>query len=72
MGLRTFFMFLGFLLFIFGIVALVLMLVGLQLSFLAWLDSSSRMFGLTLRLLMVFGGIVMFYFARTDFRNMGE
>ncbi|HLF64884.1 MAG TPA: hypothetical protein VI603_14065 [Saprospiraceae bacterium] len=60
---------LGFLLFLFGFIALVLMLVGLQLSFLAFIDSWGRTVGLVIRLLMVFGGVVVVFLARSKFEK---
>ncbi len=65
----TFFLILGFLLFFTGFIALVLMLVGLQLSFMAFIDAPGRAFGFALRLLMVFGGVVMMYLARGKFEK---
>jgi hypothetical protein len=59
----------GFLLFLFGFIALVLMLVGLQLSFLAFIDNWGRTVGLIVRLLMVFGGVVIVYLSRARFEN---
>lgn len=59
----------GFLLFFFGFVALVLILVGLQLSFLTFIDSWGRTIGFAIRLLMVFGGVVIVYLARAKFEN---
>ena len=56
----------GFLLFLFGMVALILTLVGLQLSFLAFIDAGGRTVGLVVRLLMIFGGVIIMFLARTD------
>ena len=63
------FLILGFLLFLFGFIALVLMLVGLQISFLAFIDYWGRTPGLVIRLLMVFGGVVIVYLARSRFEK---
>ena len=65
----TFFLILGFLLFLFGFLALILTLVGLQISFLAFLDEPGRTFGLVMRLLMIFGGVVMMYLSRSRFEK---
>lgn len=65
----TIFLILGFLLFLFGFLALILMLVGLQLSFLAFLDEPSRTFGLAMRILMIFSGVVMMYISRSKFEK---
>lgn len=52
---------LGFFLFMAGFLSLILMMTGLQLSFLAFLDYFGRGFGFLLRLLMIIVGIVMVY-----------
>jgi hypothetical protein len=52
---------LGFFLFISGFLSLILMMTGLKLSFLGFLDFFGRGFGFLLRLLMIIGGIVMIY-----------
>jgi hypothetical protein len=49
----------GFLCFIFGATALVLSLVGVKLSFLLWLDYGGALLGFVLRLVMMFGGIIL-------------
>jgi predicted transcriptional regulator len=59
--------FVGFLLAGTGFLALVLSLVGVQLSFLTWIDSPGRLFGFVVRLLMILVGIVIVYLAQTDF-----
>lgn len=46
--------------------AVVLSLVGVQLSFLVWLDNISTLFGFVAKLLMVIGGIVIIVLAQTD------
>ena len=56
----------GFLLFFFGCLALILSLVNLKLSFLSFIDKPSPTFGFVVRLFMIFGGLVMFYIGRTD------
>jgi uncharacterized membrane protein len=61
--MRTILIILGFLLFISGFIALILMLVGLQLSYLTWIDAPSRTFGLVIRLAMILGGLIMVYLA---------
>ncbi len=59
----------GFLLFIIGFVALSLSLVGINLSFLSFLDRISPLFGLIIKLLMIVGGIVIVILARTDWEK---
>lgn len=60
---------LGFLLFVLGFLGLVLMLVGLQFSFLAFIDHWGRTIGLAIRLVMIFGGVAMVYLARGKFEK---
>lgn len=64
--------FIGFLLFIIGGLALVLSLIGVQLSYLTWIDRPSPLLGFVIRLLMILGGIVMVVLARTDWREDEE
>jgi hypothetical protein len=60
---------LGFILFLFGFLALILSLVGLQFSFLAFIDGAGRTFGLLARILMIFGGVTLMYIARSKFEK---
>ena len=62
----------GFLLFIVGGLALVLSLIGVQLSYLTWIDEPSKLLGFVIRLLMILAGIVMVVLARTDWREDEE
>ncbi len=57
----------GFLLAGLGFLALVLSLVGVQLSYLAWLDAPGRLFGFIMRLLMILVGIIIIYLTQTNF-----
>ncbi|MDX1939252.1 MAG: hypothetical protein SFU99_01795 [Saprospiraceae bacterium] len=59
----------GFLLAGMGFLALVLSLVGLQLSFLTWLDAPGRLFGFVARLVMIIVGIVIIFLAQTNFKG---
>ena len=54
----------GFLLFLFGMLAMVFYLIGAKLSFLAWIDAAGRTIGLVIRLIMIFGGIILVYLGR--------
>ena len=49
----------SFLLFLFGMTALILSLVGVKLSFLLWIDAGGPLLGFIIRLVMIFGGITM-------------
>lgn len=59
----------GFLLAGTGFLALILSLVGLQLSFLTWIDAPGRLFGFVIRLVMIIVGIVIIYLAQTNFKG---
>jgi len=56
----------GFLIFLFGFLALCLSLVNLKLSFLTFIDKPGATFGFVIRLVMIFGGMAMFYVGRTS------
>jgi hypothetical protein len=57
----------GFLLFLYGFLAIILQFVGIQFTFLAWIDAAGSLLGFVIRLLMVIAGIIMAFWARTDF-----
>ena len=59
--MRYIFMILGFLLFILGMISLVLILIGANLSYLAWIDKPGSPRGIIIRILMIGGGLVMCY-----------
>jgi len=59
---------LGFLLFVFGFSSLVLSLVGVKFSFLAWLDYPGALFGFLMKIFMVVAGIVVVYLNVTNWR----
>jgi hypothetical protein len=60
---KTWFLVSGFLLFLYGFLAIILQFVGLQLSFLTWLDAGGNLLGFVLRLVMVIAGIVLAFWA---------
>lgn len=62
----------GFLLAGTGFLALILSMVGLQLSFLTWIDAPGRLFGFVARLMMILVGIVIVVLAQTDFKQETE
>jgi hypothetical protein len=66
MNKKTILMIAGFTIFFFGFIALVLSLVGLQLSMLTFIDIPGRTFGLVVRLIMIFGGMIMLYLGRVE------
>ncbi len=63
MRLRTFMMILGFVLFILGMLSLVLILIGANFTYLAWMDKPGSPRGLLIRLLMIGGGLIISYMA---------
>lgn len=69
---KNIFVILGFLLLIFGAIALVLSLVGVKLSYLLWLDYGGALLGFVLRLLMIFGGVTMAWLALHDWEAENE
>ncbi|MCB0703696.1 MAG: hypothetical protein KDC34_00235 [Saprospiraceae bacterium] len=66
---KSIFVVLGFALLTFGFLSIVLSMIGLQLSFLTWLDNSSRLIGFVIRIGMVLVGIIMMALATTDWER---
>ena len=62
---RSFFTLLGFVIFFIGFISLVLALVGLNYSFLSFLEKLPSPFGFVAKLVLMFGGMIMLYIART-------
>ncbi len=62
----------GFLLFLIGFIALVLMMIGAQLLFLTWIDLPGPVFGFVIRLIMIVGGLVIIYLNATDWRDQSN
>ena len=69
---KNIFTILGFLLFLFGLSALVLSLVGIKLSFLLFIDKGGAGLGLAIRLGMIVGGIIMALVSKTDWATENE
>lgn len=59
----------GFLLAGVGFLALILKVVGLQLSYLTWIDGPGPLFGFAIRILMIVTGIVMIVLVQSDFKG---
>ncbi|MEN0004812.1 MAG: hypothetical protein AAF798_11735 [Bacteroidota bacterium] len=59
----------GFLISGMGFVAIVLSLVGVQLSILTWIDKPGRLFGFLIRLLMIVSGIVLIFLSQTNLED---
>lgn len=53
----------GFLLFLFGTLSLVFVLIGARFVFLSWIDDLGSVPGLLIKLAMIFGGIIIMYIA---------
>jgi hypothetical protein len=56
----------GFISFALGLLSLILIMLGIQFSFLTWIDMFGRLPGLIIRVFMIFGGLIMLYVARTE------
>jgi len=56
-------MIIGFLLFVCGMLSLVLILIGANLSYLTWIDKPGSPRGILIRLFMIGGGLVISYLA---------
>ena len=52
-----------------GLYALILMLVGVQLSYLVWLDASGMLLGFVGRLLLIIVGAVLIMLGATDWQR---
>jgi uncharacterized Tic20 family protein len=72
MATKSVYAILGFVLIIIGMLSLILMLVGVQLSFLTWIDAFGRLGGFVIRLLMIIGGFVIITLSQTDWRNVED
>ena len=59
----------GFLLFFFGLVSILLNLVGVDIFFLSWLYSIGVGFSFVVRLVAIVGGIVLIYLGQTDWER---
>ena len=62
----------GFLLFVGGVLALVLSLVGVKLWPLVWIDHWGALAGLVIRFLMILLGLLLVYLARSDWKNQED
>ena len=51
-----------------GLYALILMLVGVQLSFLVWLDQAGLLYGFLGRIVLILGGAVCIVLGVTDWK----
>lgn len=67
MNRRSLLTIIGFLLFFFGFLSMILYLFagGLKISFLSFIDHFGTVPAFIIRLFMIFGGMVLFYVSRT-------
>lgn len=66
---KTTYLVCGFLLFMFGFLALILQFVGIQFTFLTWIDHFGNLTGFVLRLIMIITGIVFAAHATMNTEN---
>ncbi len=62
----------GFLMFMLGFISLILQAVGLQFTFLMWLDALGPGWGFLFRLLILVAGLVVVYLVQTDWQEEEE
>jgi uncharacterized Tic20 family protein len=62
----------GFVFIIIGMLSFILMFVGVQLSFLTWLDAFGRLTGLLIRLVFIISGFIIITLSQTDWRNVED
>lgn len=67
--MKSFYTVLGFLLFLFGILSIILNLVGLQFVFLTWIDNFGRLGAFILRIVMMLAGIILMYLNLVNWRQ---
>lgn len=65
MNVKTRLTIIGFVLFLLGFLSIVLSTIGLNLDMLKFLESFGRGVSFAVKLLMVFGGMILFYVGRT-------
>lgn len=56
---------LGFLLIGAGLLSIILSMIGLQFSFLLWIDGLGRLPGFVLKIVMILAGFIIMYLAQT-------
>ncbi len=66
---KSFYAILGFVLIMLGMLSLILLLVGVQLSFLTWIDAAGKPGGFVIRILMILSGFVIIALSQTNWRK---
>lgn len=69
---KTIALIIGFSLFVIGMMSLVFSMVGIQFSFLTWIDAAGKTLGLLVKLLMTIAGVVITFLAQTDWKKERE
>lgn len=59
----------GFLLFFIGFLSIILNIVGVEFSFLTWLDHLGGLMAFITKVLMIIGGIVILYLNSTNWKE---
>ena len=67
MSYKTMITTVGFLLAGLGFLSLILSMIGIQLSFLVWIDGAGKALGFVVKVLMIVFGVIMIYLTRSDF-----
>ena len=57
---------LGFVLFALGFLSIIMGMIGLQFSFLTWMDNGGKLTGFVLRIIMLLAGMILMVMAYTD------
>ncbi len=69
---RTILAILGFLFFVTGMLSLVLILIGANLSYLTWIDKPGTPRGIIIRMILIGGGLVLSYMALNPARDEND
>lgn len=56
----------GFLLLTFGLLSIIFSMVGLQFSFMQWIDMAGRGIGFAIRIGMIMAGFIILYLSMTE------
>lgn len=59
----------GFLLFILGVLSFVFQLIGVNFSFLQWIDAGGRLAGLLIRIVMITMGLLFVYATNFNYKE---
>jgi len=62
----------GFLLFMIGMLSLILSLIGIQFTFLGFLETWGGLVGFLLKLLIIIAGFILIYLSKTQYPRKGD